>query len=216
MDIDRIIDISIDYSSKTIVYPGDPRPKLYWKVKIADGEPSNTGFVEAGLHHGTHVDVPIHFDTDRDSLEKVSLDRWIGKCLVIDCTHLSQCVARSDLEKVENLDSYQRVLLKTQNSLVYLKEAEFNNNFIYIAKDAAEYLVEKGMTTVGLDYITIDRYASSLDAHKTLLLNDVVIIESINLEHVDPGEYLLLCAPIKIPHMDGAPARALLYRAAVT
>ena len=211
IDTDRIIDISIDLSPKTIVYPGDPQPELYWKFKIAEGCPSNVGFVHAGLHHGTHVDVPSHFYPERDTLEKVALDHWIGKCVVIDLTHLSECIKKADLEKIEELPCYQRVLFKTKNSFVYLKERTFNSSFVYISKGAAQYLVDKGMKTVGLDYITVDEYESNLDAHRTLLSNNVTIIECIDLEGVSAGEYMLFCVPVRIPGMDAAPARALLY-----
>ena len=209
---DRIIDISISLTPDMIVYPDDPQPKVYWKFSIDDGYPSNVGYIDAGLHHGTHVDAPFHFDSNRTTIEKVPFDRWIGKCLVVDLTHLTKCISRADLEKIEDMGDYERILFKTKNSLIYLKEKSFNYNFIYIEKGAADYIVAKGIKTVGLDYITVDKYGSDLDAHKAFLLNGVTIIEAINLEHVTGGKYTLFCMPLKIPNMDAAPARAFLYK----
>ena len=123
----------------------------------------------------------------------------------------TECIRKADLERIEELSSCKRVLLKTKNSLVYMREGEFNSNFVYITKEAAQYLVDSGMKTVGLDYITIDPYESDLDAHRVFLSNNVMIIESIDLERVPAGKYTLFCVPLKIPRMDGAPARAFLY-----
>jgi kynurenine formamidase len=43
-----------------------------------------------------------------------------------------------------------------------------------------------------------------------LLEKGVVIIESLNLLNVTPGEYQLICLPLKLVGSDGAPARAVL------
>ena len=36
------------------------------------------------------------------------------------------------------------------------------------------------------------------------------VIEGLDLSEVEPGEYELVCQPIKIERSDGAPARAIL------
>ncbi|KAB2834460.1 MAG: cyclase family protein, partial [Candidatus Dadabacteria bacterium] len=36
------------------------------------------------------------------------------------------------------------------------------------------------------------------------------VIEGLDLSHVEPGNYELICLPIKIENCEGAPARALL------
>jgi arylformamidase len=36
------------------------------------------------------------------------------------------------------------------------------------------------------------------------------VIEGLDLSEVEPGEYELVCLPIKIEQSDGAPARAIL------
>jgi Predicted metal-dependent hydrolase len=59
----------------------------------------------------------------------------------------------------------------------------------------------------------VDPYGSEdFPAHRTLLFNGVCIIECINLEQVEPGEYCLMCLPLKLTGTDGAPARVILLR----
>jgi arylformamidase len=38
----------------------------------------------------------------------------------------------------------------------------------------------------------------------------IVIIEGLNLSHVSPGRYELICAPLKVKDGEGAPARVFL------
>lgn len=47
-------------------------------------------------------------------------------------------------------------------------------------------------------------------AHVALLRAGVFLLEGIDLSAVPPGEYELLCLPLKVAGAEGAPARALL------
>jgi len=208
---EKIIDISIDLSPDTIIYPGDPRPEIDYMFKLKDGDIANVGRMTIGLHHGTHVDVPVHFFEGGQTLDQFPLTTWVGEALVVELTHLEKCITDKDLKEIEELKKYRKVLFKTKNSTQYYKKDTFTEDFIYLDGSAARYLVDIGVKTVGIDYITIDPYGSpDFPAHRTLLGNGVVIIESINLENVEPGLYTLICLPIKIKGMDGAPARAIL------
>jgi arylformamidase len=74
-------------------------------------------------------------------------------------------------------------------------------------------MVENKVLTVGLDYITVDPYGcQGFPAHTTLLFNDVCIIECINLDGVEAGEYYLMCLPLKLKDTDGANARTVLLK----
>jgi arylformamidase len=43
-----------------------------------------------------------------------------------------------------------------------------------------------------------------------LLEAEVIILEGLNLAHVAPGTYELLCLPLKLIGAEGAPARTVL------
>jgi len=210
--LDGIIDISVELSGDTVIYPGDPRPEYGLIFSLKAGGIANVGYLKTGIHHGTHVDVPYHFKDGDRTFDRMSMEHWVGKVLVVDATSAEKCVKDTDLKDVP-LKEYQRILLKTVNSLDYYKRKEFTGDFIYLDKSACELMVESGIKTVGLDYITVDPHGSEgFPAHKTLLHNGVCIIECINLEHVKPGEYYLMCLPLKLVGTDGAPARAVLLR----
>jgi len=209
----KMIDISIDLSKDTIVYPGDPVPKIWLRIKMANGDIANVGQMNVGTHHGTHLDVPFHFGEGKETVETIPLEYFFGDALVIDLTKVNKCITAADLSKVKNISKFKKVLFKTQNSLKFLKQKKFAKNFIYISGDAAEFLVNKGIKTVALDYITIDPYGSeAFPAHHTLLRAKIVVVEGVNLEKVSPGKYTFACFPVKIKNADGAPCRAVLMK----
>jgi len=66
---------------------------------------------------------------------------------------------------------------------------------------------------VGVDYLSVGGLESGgPETHCILLQAGIWIIEGLNLEHVETGEYELVCLPLKIVGGDGAPARAVLRK----
>jgi arylformamidase len=93
-------------------------------------------------------------------------------------------------------------LLKTRNSAARLMYAEtFQEDFAAVTGDGAEWLVKRGIRLVGVDY---------LPTHNTLLGAGVILLEGCDSTGVPVGDYLLVCAPLKLAGADGAPARAYL------
>ncbi len=69
------------------------------------------------------------------------------------------------------------------------------------------------MQTVGIDYLSVGGfYKDGIETHHILLGAEVWIIEGLDLSKVKPGNYDLLCLPIKFDKGDGAPSRCLLRK----
>lgn len=211
-NFEKIIDISTYLSGDTIIYPGDPAPEYSLFFSLADGGIANVGGMKHGLHHGTHVDVPYHFSESGKKFHEIPLDYWVGPCLVVDATGEAECINADTLKDID-LKKHKRILFKTKNSTCYYKRPAFYEKFIYLDKSACDVMVENKVLTVGLDYITVDPYGcQGFPAHTTLLFNDVCIIECINLDGVEAGEYYLMCLPLKLKDTDGANARTVLLK----
>ena len=75
---------------------------------------------------------------------------------------------------------------------------------------AAQWIVDRGLKLIGIDYLSIQGFNDKPLTHKILLKSNVTIIEGLNLADVSPGEYELLCLPIRLTGTEGAPARAVL------
>jgi arylformamidase len=105
----------------------------------------------------------------------------------------------------------RRIIFKTRNSEYWSKNiSDFQTAYVGLSADGAQYLVDRGVKLVGVDYLSVAPYQSNLDSHKALLNANVIIVEGLNLSHVSQGRYMLYCLPIKLGASDGAPTRAIL------
>ena len=87
----------------------------------------------------------------------------------------------------------------------------FDEAFVYIAKEAAQFLADRGVRTVGVDYLSVGGFKKdSAETHEILLDAGIWIIEGLNLSRIQPGRYDLICLPLRLQGAEGAPARALL------
>ena len=203
----KIYDISVPLSPAMHVYPGDPAVDIQRTMKIADGDVANVSFLHFGTHTGTHVDAPAHFIDGAMTVDAIPLNMLIGRAHVIEIT--STTISREVLSEFDLTDD-MRVIFKTRNSYAW-REPEFVRDFVHLTADAAEHLGENGIKVVGIDYLSVEKYNFvNPDVHRTLLGSGAVIIEGLNLSEVDPGNYELICLPLKIEGGDGAPARVVL------
>jgi arylformamidase len=199
----EIIDITVPIQPGMVTYPGDPTVTLERVVSIADGGAVNLSRLDLGVHSGTHVDAPVHFIEGAPAVEMLPLDALIGPAVVLDLT----AAERLDAAAFDGVDLAERVLLKTRNSGLWERES-FTDEFLALTEDGARHLIDGGVRLVGIDYLSI----GDEDAHNALLGAGVVAVEGLDLRTVEPGEYRLVCAPLKLVGSDGAPARTLLIR----
>ena len=199
----EIIDISAPIRPGMVTYPGDPRVTLERVRSIAGGAGYNLSRLDFGVHTGTHVDAPVHFIEGAPAAEALPLDVLIGPARVLDLT----AAERLDAQAFVGAELAERVLLKTRNSELWARDT-FADDFLALTEDGAQALIEAGVRLVGIDYLSIGDEA----AHRALLGAGVVAIEGLDLRPVVPGDYELICAPLKLVGSDGAPARVFLRR----
>ncbi len=209
----EIIDITAPVSLRSVMWPGNDPPHHEFTSHTDRGDPSTVSRWSLSAHTGTHADARMHFIPGGWTIESLELSRTVGPCLVVDLTHLERHASRADLEAA-GVAGQVRVLLKTRNSnLRLLSRGEFDEGYVGISREAAEYLVEVGVEMVGVDYLSVEPFEDEeFNTHHTLLGADVVIIEGLVLTNVEPGEYFLVCLPLKLAGSDGSPARAILMR----
>ncbi len=209
----EIIDITALVSPKSVMWPGNGVPSQEFVSHTDRGDVSTVSRWDLSAHTGTHADARMHFIPGGWTVETLELTRCVGPCRVVDLTHLEGHVSRADLEAAEVAGTV-RLLLKTRNSEQGLLDREgFDEDYVAISQEAAEYLVEIGVETVGVDYLSVEPFEDEeFNTHHTLLGADVVVLEGLVLAGVEPGEYVLACLPLKLASSDGSPARAILMR----
>lgn len=205
----KIMDISVSLFTDMVFYPGDAAVSISPGKQIKSGDAANLSNISLGSHAGTHIDAPHHFVDGEQTVDDLPLGSLIGPVRVLDLTGVQEAIGRADLIDA-GCQGAERVLFKTSNSGLWSQD-EFERGFVYLADDGADYLIEQGVLLAGNDYLSIEHFHSRKHyVHETLLKAGVIILEGINLLDVVPGDYELVCLPLKIRGGDGAPARAVL------
>ena len=208
----EIIDITRGIKNGMLVWPGDEAAQIGWESRIADGEISNVSSIQIGAHVGTHIDMPLHFIEGGKTMDDLDLSKMIGKAIVVEVPQGRQ-IDGEFLESL-NLDEVSRILFKTSNGCFWDDSPiTFVEDYTGIEPSAAEWLAAHGCQLVGIDYLSIAPYDDAETTHKILLTNDVVILETLDLRKVEPGEAELICLPLKLEGREAAPCRAVLIKA---
>jgi len=205
------IDISAPLRNGMVTWPGDASFERTSTLEIAKGDPCNLSQISTTAHIGTHMDAPRHYLAGAAGMETMPITASIGRARVIEIRD-PEMIRISELEP-HRLAKGERVLFKTRNSTHAWKSDRFQENYVFIPPDSARYLAGHGIQTVGVDYLSVGGFESGgPETHRILLEAGIWIIEGLYLEHVEPGEYELVCLPLKIIGGDGAPARAVLRK----
>jgi arylformamidase len=208
----RIYDVSLGITDQIPVWPGDPQPNMERITKIEDGAECNVSQIAMSVHIGTHVDAPYHYlGGEALTVELIPLQMLIGRAYVLQMADEIDLITATVLDKAEIPPRTRRLLFKTRNSQIWHQENPgFQEDFVAISSDGAQYLVDRGIRLVGVDYLSVAPFASLAETHRILLQAGVIVIEGMDLSGVTPGRYALYCLPLKIVGADGAPARVIL------
>jgi len=205
----RFYDVSLAVRSGGFVYPGNPAISIEPQQSIPKGAGANVSTITFGSHTATHVDAAKHFFDDGQTVDDIPVEKLIGRALLVAFDDKLRSIGAADLES-QNLGDHTRILMKTRNSAL-IRDAEFAPDYTFLAPDGAEYLAERGVELVGIDYLSIEQFHSGHHrTHRTLLERSVVIVEGLDLSEPDPGEYEMFCLPLRLHGLDGAPARVVL------
>jgi arylformamidase len=208
----RIVDISLPLHANNPTWPGSPKILLHWTKRLDAGAECNNSRLECDTHVGTHVDAPLHFLSEGTSVDKLPLEMLVGPAVVAYLPEVS-AVTAGELEKLALPSNTRRLLLRTRNSEFWAAAiSEFTKDYVSLTCDAAHWLVRQGVGLVGVDYFSVGSYEDGARIHQILLEAGVIIVESLNLAEVQPGNYELICLPICLAGAEAAPARAVLVR----
>ena len=199
-------DISPAVGARSPVFPGDTPFQVLWHKLINDGGVANISTVHMSPHTGAHVDAPMHLDGGAVDVAGLRLERFIGRCRVIDLSDnpTSEPVTPEELACA---CFYERVLIKTRKEL----PAVWTDEFRAVSPAAVRFLKESGVVLIGLDTPSIDPSESELlPAHRIALSNGISIIENLDLTAISAGEYELIALPLRLSGVEASPVRAVL------
>jgi kynurenine formamidase len=228
----RLVDLTHAYDADTVFWPAPPTHFSLEQIHFGE---TPAGFFYAANrfclpeHGGTHLDAPIHFARDRETLEQVPLERLIGPVVVIDVSakaaeQRDYRVTPGDVAAFEarhgRIERGTRVLVRTgwsrhwPDATAYLGHATDASklHFPSYGEQAARLLVEeRGVALLGIDTASID-YGPSADfpVHRLSAAANVPGLENVaGLDDLPPRGAILLALPMKIAGGSGGPTRVV-------
>ncbi len=208
---DNWIDISVPLHTGMVHWPGDAPFERRPTLALANGDACNLSEIRGSAHTGTHMDAPVHFLEAGLAMDAMPIEATVGPARVIEI-HDPRLIRIAELAP-HNPAPGERLLFKTSNSPRCWKTDKFQDDYVSIPPDTASYLADIGVRTVGVDYLSVGHgEEEGAETHRILLKAGIWIIEGLNLDNVAPGDYELVCLPLKIAGGDGSPARAVLRK----
>ena len=231
------IDLSHDFSSKTIYWPtAEP-----FVLKTVSAGMTKKGYYYsayqfcAAEHGGTHIDAPIHFAKGHRTVDEIPLTQLIGPAIKIDVS--DKVAANRDYQiSVDDVTVWESshgqipdgsiVLLQTgyghywPNKVKYLGtekrglEGVAALHFPGLDPASAQWLVNKRkISAVGIDTASIDYGQSKLfGSHVALLGNDIPVFENVaSLDNVPTTGTQIIAMPMKIKGGSGSPLRIVAF-----
>jgi kynurenine formamidase len=230
----KLIDLSHVFSDETIYWVTSEEFKLdtVFNGLTPKGYYYSANNFSAAEHGGTHIDAPIHFSKQGQSVDEIPLEKLIGQAIKIDVSskalnnpdYLLSVEDFLDWEKKEKIiiPSGSIVLLQTgfskyyPDKIKYLgtdkrgKNAVKELHFPGLSPAAAKWLVEnRTINAIGIDTPSID-YGQSEDfkSHVTLLSLNIPVFENLaNLDKLPSKGFEIIALPMKIKGGSGAPLR---------
>ena len=156
----KLHDVSVLISEELPIWPGDPDISVKLTSSLNRGDDANVTIIEMGVHTGTHIDAPFHFEPNGKTIDQLPIEVLIGPCRVIEVLDVNASIEPSVLKKLD-LDGAIRILFKTRNSRWWENnEKKFQENFVHLSEEGARYLIEQGIKLVGIDYLSVERFKS--------------------------------------------------------
>lgn len=207
----KIYDVSLPITDSMLVWGDDEKVSIQ-TVATVEKDGVRLSKFSFGSHTGTHIDGPNHFLKDAGGVDEISLEKLIGRCMVIDLTKIKGLeILPSHLDKVD-IKKGDRIVFKTGNFLL-LKKSTFPKSYVSLSESGASFLVERGVCLVGTDFLGIEKRGNlGHPVHKMLLSNGIVIVEGLDLSEVKEGIYDIICLPLRVVGADGSPARVMLIK----
>ena len=211
----KYYDLTFPFESD-MFYPRSIGPFKIEKYTTHEKNGSQVQILTTSTHTGTHIDAPFHFYADGKTLSDIPLERFFGRAVVIDVPKPSygivsiQDIIDSNLE-IKNNDM---VFFNTHRG-EYWEQHDQMSEFASLSEDLAKWLVEKRVNMVGIDASSVDIANSqrtkdyTAPIHNTLLSNEVLILECLDLTKIPAGYYYAYVLPMALKNSDGAPTRVI-------
>jgi kynurenine formamidase len=185
------------------------------KIRRLEKDGWNATTLSLYSHGGTHMDAPVHFGVDTDSIDTLGVDKLIGPAWVVDVRPIEPR-ALIEVKHIgvvaERLEAGDGLLICTGWSDYYGQE-RYRDELPRISEELAHWCVEKKVRILGVEPPSVADINNSQELtsiHRILFEGDVIVIEGLaNLAALTKPKVTFIALPLKIAGGDGSPARAI-------
>jgi kynurenine formamidase len=171
--------------------------------------------MHAGI--GTHMDAPSHCITGGKYIHDFELDDLCMPCFVIDVSakaHERYSVTPEDIKAFESdhgtISQNSCVMIKTGWERYWNDPEKYRNAHVFpsVSASAAELLLNRGVTALGIDTLSPDRPEDGFKVHQAFLGSSKILIENAaGLGKMPPMGGYIMVLPIKVKNGTEAPIR---------
>ena len=221
----RVIDLSYAINDKLVRWPGDEK---VFEAEVNASIEKDGYFTRSFWtleHYGTHLDAPVHFAPGKTTVDQIPVKQFFGPAVVLDVQPDGAKNADYQLPvaRVEEWEKRHRpipegaiVLLRTGWSARWPDAERYRNedtlgrmHFPGFSVDAAKLLIERKVSGLGCDSMSVD-YGASADfaVHHLTLGSGLYHLENLaDLSALPETGAFLVVAPIKLEGGSGGPVR---------
>ena len=221
----RVLDLSYAINDKLVPWPGDEK---FFEATVNASVEKNGYFTRSFWmleHYGTHVDAPAHFPPGKTTVDQIPAKQLFGPAVVIDVRAESGKDADYQLgaSRVEEWEERHGripegaiVLLRTGWASRWPDARKYRNqdakgkmHFPGFSPGAAKLLIQRKVSGLGCDTLSIDHGASSdYPVHHLALGAGLYQLENLaDLSELPERGAFLIVAPIKLEGGSGGPVR---------
>lgn len=168
-------------------------------------------------HCGTHIDAPIHYDANDNTITDIPLERCIVLCWLVDLKNIKE----NELISVEHVSGLsgkiqpgEGLILKTGWSK-YINTPKYFTDLPRVGVKLAHWCVEQKTGLLGVETPAIanpQNRKEIITVHRILLEKNIMIVEGLtNLDAISSDRFTLCVFPLKIDKGDGSPVRAVAF-----
>ena len=221
----RVLDLSYAINDKLVPWPGDDK---FFEAKVNASVEKNGYFTRSFWmleHYGTHLDAPAHFPPGKTTVNQIPAKQLFGPAVVIDVRaesgkdvdyQLSPARVEEWEKRHGRIPEGALVLLRTGWSSRWPDARKYRNqdaqgkmHFPGFSAEAAKLLIERKISGLGCDTMSVDYGASSDYAvHHLALGAGLYHLENLaDLSELAETGAFLVVAPIKLEGGSGGPVR---------
>lgn len=221
----RVLDLSYAINDKLVPWPGDEK----WFEAEVNASVEKNGYFTRSFwmleHYGTHLDAPAHFPPGTATVEQIPAKQLFGPAEVIDVRAEAAKDPDYQLPAARVKDWEKRhgriaagaiVLLRTgwaarwPDARKYRnQDAQGNMHFPGFSVESAKLLIERKVSGLGCDTMSVDHGASAdFAVHHLALGSGLYHLENLaDLSALPESGAFLVAAPIKLEGGSGGPVR---------